>query len=409
MPTAYRIQGALDLERLELSFQKLISRHEALRTLFEIQGSHVIQRVMSRVSFRLEKEQLGSHNEVNQVIERFIQPFALNAAPLLRAKVLRLDLEDHILLLDMHHAISDGTSLGIILDELFKLYDGSELSPVALQYKDFSEWQHTKLEQGHFTAASDFWKKYLTGYHPVQLSPLQLDESTTSDHNGSHVRVEVPKALIEQMKITMNMEVTDYTILYSTYLVLLSQLTNQEDLIVGTYAFGRERPELQGIVGLFINSIPLRYRVHSDDTLTAMFQQVQEMMNLAFQHQYYPFERMLEDLEIPLTPGENPLFNTMFNLNNFIMPAADRKEGDYYISSYPCEWNYCEYDLYVTAQEMEEVYLIQFDYRTAMFEPQFMHILTKHYMSLLKQIAHDPNTIINELEDTNIAAKAVIH
>ncbi|MCM3126807.1 non-ribosomal peptide synthetase [Paenibacillus provencensis] len=409
MPTAYLIQGELNLNRLELSFQKLILRHEALRTSFELQGDHVVQRIRSRVRFQLEIEPLGSYSELSQVIKRFIQPFALDSASLLRAKILKLDRDEHILLLDMHHAISDGTSLGIILDELFKLYDGSELKSLELQYKDYSEWQHTKLEQGYFTAASDFWKSYLAGYRPVQLSPLQLEGTRASDHNGSHIRIEISKALIEQMKNSMNIEVTDYTIFYSTYLILLSQLTNEKDLIVGTYAFGRERAEVQEIVGLFINSIPLRYRVNTEDPMTDMFQKVQEMMNLALQHQHYPYEKMLEDLDIPLSPGENPLFNTMFNLNNFMLSALESKERDYCISSYPCEYDYCEYDIYVTAQELEEMYMIQFDYRTAIFEKQFMNKFTKHYMDLLKQIAYDPDTIINQLEHTNISTKAVIH
>lgn len=409
MPTAYLIQGELNLNRLELSLQKLILRHEALRTSFELQGDHVVQRIRSRVRFQLEIETLGSYSELSQVIKRFIQPFALDTDSLLRAKILKLDRDEHILLLDMHHAISDGTSLGIILDELFKLYDGSELKSLELQYKDYSEWQHTKLEQGYFTAASDFWKSYLAGYRPVQLSPLQLEGTRASDHNGSHVRIEISKALIEQMKNSMNIEVTDYTIFYSTYLILLSQLTNEKDLIVGTYAFGRERAEVQEIVGLFINSIPLRYRVNTEDPMTDMFQKVQEMMNLALQHQHYPYEKMLEDLDIPLSPGENPLFNTMFNLNNFMLSALESKERDYCISSYPCEYDYCEYDIYVTAQELEEMYMIQFDYRTAIFEKQFMNKFTKHYMDLLKQIAYDPDTIINQLEHTNISTKAVIH
>ncbi|UHA73332.1 non-ribosomal peptide synthetase [Paenibacillus sp. 481] len=401
MPMAFQIDGALHPERLQRSFQLLIARHEALRTSLEIQARQVVQRIHPVVHFELTREQAYSEAERVRIMTAFIEPFSSISPPLMRAKLLEVGWEKNVLLLDMHHAVSDGTSLGILLSELFQLYDGLELRPVPLQYKDYAVWQKDILDRGAFAESGSFWQQQLAGYQPFKL-PTDGTQIDLQNYEGDSVVTKIPKQWLYNIKNELgDPMVTDFAVLYSIYLLLLHQITDETDLVVGTYAFGRQRPELQETVGLFINTIPLRNRITVEDSYAEFVQQVQKRLIKAFEHQQYPFEKMLEDAEVPFDIDKKPLFDTMFNLNNFTVRPVETTSLQ--VSPYPYDWKFSEYDLYVTAQYFADEFIVQFDYRTTLFLTKTMNTFANRYVSLFEHIARNPYSQIYTLDNMTIS------
>ena len=198
---AFHIAGELDASKLEQAFKQTIARHEALRTSLKYREGQVVQIVHPKAEFRLPVQEVASEAELRDIMEAFIQPFAMSAPPLLRARLLRIGLMEHILLLDMHHTITDGTSVGIMLDELFRLYDGLELPAVTLQYKDYAVWKADRLARGQYDESAQYWKRMLQGYKPFTL-PVDYDDYDPLDHGGDIVATHIPDHLFEEIETT---------------------------------------------------------------------------------------------------------------------------------------------------------------------------------------------------------------
>ncbi|MFS0871455.1 amino acid adenylation domain-containing protein [Paenibacillus xylanilyticus] len=408
MPMAFHIKGRLQAKRLENSFRALIERHEALRTSLHNEGGQVVQRIHQRTPFDLIQENVESELDRIRIMESFIQPFNAARPPLLRAKLLHMGEEDHVLLMDMHHAISDGTSVGILMHELIQLYQGITLPLVQLQYKDYAVWQKDRLDRGGYAESQIFWKEVLRGYQPFTVSSERVSDKDIISYVGDQIVVKLPASHLVQIREKLHdSSLTDYAILFSVYLLTLHQKMERTDLIVGTYAFGRRRPELQDTVGLFINSIPLRNIISTGDTYNEYLLKLQANQIRAFEHQEYPYEKMLKDAGFSSAPDGDLLFDTMFNLNNF----ADRSVeiSDIQVSPFTYEWKFSEYEIYVTAQKVGEHFSIHFDYRVASFSREEMERFTDQYLRLFEHIVEKPYILIDQLNHMNPWKGSVIH
>ncbi|WP_458463651.1 amino acid adenylation domain-containing protein, partial [Paenibacillus sp.] len=408
MPMAFHIKGTLQVKRLKHSFKALIERHEALRTSLHQQKGQVVQHIHQEVHFELVQENVESEVDRIRIMESFIQPFNTALPPLLRAKLLVMGEEEYVLLMDMHHVISDGTSVGIIMNELFQLYEGITLPPVQLQYKDYAVWQKDRLDRRGYAESSGFWKEALQGYHPFAVSGEREGIQDINSYVGDQIVVKLPAGYLEQIREQLqDSSLTDYAILFSVYLLTLHQKTERTDLVVGTYAFGRGRPELQDTVGLFINSIPLRNTISTGDTYYEYLLKLQANQIQAFEHQEYPFEKMLEDAGFSSAPDGNLLFDTMFNLNNFADRSVEISEIQ--VSPFEYEWKFSEYEIYVTAQKTGEHFSIHFDYRVASFSREEMERFTDQYLNLFEHIVQQPHILIDQLNQMNHWKDSVIH
>ncbi|MGN7414456.1 amino acid adenylation domain-containing protein [Paenibacillus sp. SAF-068] len=408
MPMAFRIKGRLQAERLENSFRALIERHEALRTSLHKEEGQVVQCIHQQAHFDLIQKKVESESDRIRIMESFIQPFNTKLPPLLRAKLLHMGEEDHVLLMDMHHAISDGTSVGILMNELVQLYQGLTLPLVQLHYKDYAVWQKDRLDRGGYAESQIFWKETLQGYHPFTVRDERVSEEDITSYEGDQIVVKLPAGHLVQLREKLHdSSLTDYAILYSVYLLALHQKTERTDMIVGTYAFGRSRPELQDTVGLFINSIPLRNIISTGDTYYEYLLKLQANQIQAFDHQNYPFERMLEDAGFSSAPGGQLLFDTMFNLNNFVDRSVETSEIQ--IAPFKYEWKFSEYEIYVTAQKTGEHFSIHFDYRVASFSREEMEQFTNQYLRLFEHIVEKPHILIDQLNQINHWKDSVIH
>jgi len=395
MPAAAMIEGALDLEKLERAFSALISRHEALRTSFQSEDGTPRQVVHEHVPFHIEMlEARGRTNE--QVMKDFVRRFDLSEAPLFRIGLQTLGHNRHMLLFDMHHLISDGVSISIMLKELADIYGGNQLPELRIQYKDYAVWQAERAKEGYKKERA-YWKEVFSGELPVlQLLP-DYPRPQVQSFEGDRVSAKLPKMLRERLqKLAEKNGATLYMVLLSAYYTLLSKYSGQEDIIVGTPSAGRNHSDTEGLIGMFVNTLALRSSVKQDQTFVGLLGHVRKQVLDAFSHQDYPFEWLTEELNVPRDMSRHPIFDTMFSLQN----ASDGipEIGNLTLSLHETNFNIAKFDLTMQARETAEGIALDLDYCTKLFKRSTADRMLAHYVRLLESAAAQPDAKISEYD-----------
>ncbi|MDB5052662.1 MAG: lchAA, partial [Bacilli bacterium] len=257
MPAAVMIEGLIDIPRLEQSFRQLIHRHEALRTSFVTVDGVPMQKVDDQVAFQIVLTERGQES-LESTIASFVRPFNLSQAPLIRLGLVPLAEDKHVLLFDMHHLISDGVSIGIILDDLVRLYEGERLPGLRLQYKDYAAWQSRQMSSG-YPIEEKYWLERLSGELPVLQLLTDYPRPPVQNFEGDRVSIVLHKVLTEKLnRLAEKNGTTLYMVMLAAYYVLLANYTGEEDILVGTPVAGRNHADLEGIVGMFVNTLAIR-------------------------------------------------------------------------------------------------------------------------------------------------------
>jgi hypothetical protein len=264
IPLIMKLKGHFQPNVFENAFKTLINRHESLRTAFVTIDGEPVQKIEKEVKFKVGYEDLGKAH-VSERIKSFIRPFNVEMAPLFRVEFLKIDDEEHIMMLDMHHIISDGVSMGILMNELCDICNGIELSPLTIQYKDYSEWQKTSFEGNKIKKQEEYWHKIFEGDIPVLNMPTDFQRPQIQSNEGDSLGFEVDVDLMHQLKtLARENGVTMYMLLLAAYTALLSKYTGQEDIIVGSPIAGRSRAEFKKVIGMFINTLAMRNYPRAD-------------------------------------------------------------------------------------------------------------------------------------------------
>ncbi len=395
MPAAAMIEGALDREKLERAFSALISRHEALRTSFQSEDGTPRQVIGEHVPFHIEMiEARGRTNE--QVMKDFVRRFDLSEAPLFRIGLQTLGHNRHLLLFDMHHLISDGVSISIMLKELADIYGGNQLPELRIQYKDYAVWQAERAKEGYKKERA-YWKEVFSGELPVlQLLP-DYPRPQVQSFEGDRVSAKLPKMLRERLqKLAEKNGATLYMVLLSAYYTLLSKYSGQEDIIVGTPSAGRNHSDTEGLIGMFVNTLALRSSVKQDQTFAGLLGHVRKQVLDAFSHQDYPFEWLTEELNVPRDMSRHPIFDTMFSLQN----ASDGipEIGNLTLALHETNFNIAKFDLTMQARETAEGIALDLDYCTKLFKRSTADRMLAHYVRLLERAAAQPDAKISEYD-----------
>ena len=257
MPGIFTLDGSLDVDRLQGVFQNLIHRHESLRTSFSWVDVTPVQRVHANFPFQLNVIE-AEEAQIASEVEAFIRPFDLGQAPLLRAELVSYAPDRHILMLDMHHIISDGVSIQILLDEIAALYQGKELPSLRIQYKDYSAWQEKLFQSDMLQKQEDYWLNTLAGDLQVLQLPTDYPRPSKQYFDGSSLRFVIGRGPTTALrKLASESGATMYMVLLAMYQVLLSKYSGQEDIIVGSPIAGRPHADLQPIVGMFIDTLAI--------------------------------------------------------------------------------------------------------------------------------------------------------
>ncbi|MCY8068873.1 lichenysin non-ribosomal peptide synthetase LicA [Bacillus haynesii] len=403
MPAAAMLEGTLDLQRLEAAFQKLIDRHEALRTSFTVVNGEPRQIIHQTVQFRIEKVE-AEDKPVEQMAKSFVRRFDLAKAPLMRAGLVRLADGRHLLLFDMHHLVSDGVSISIILNELAALYKGQELPEPHLHYKDYAFWQRTQAQKG-FQKEEAYWQNVFAGELPVLQLMTDEPRPPVQSFEGDRVSAVLPKDVKEKLAVLAEQNgATLYMVMLSAYNMLLAKYSGQEDVIVGTPAAGRRHSDLEGIIGMFVNTLAIRSKVDPGSTFADFLHDIKKTVIDAFEHQDYPFERLAEKFGASRDLSRHPIFDTMFILQNAWedIPLL----GDLHLSIYETNFNIAKFDLTLQAKEEQGELILDLDYSTKLFKKDTAERMLKAYLNLLEDMMADPLRRIGEYsllteEETN--------
>ncbi|HEU4962331.1 MAG TPA: amino acid adenylation domain-containing protein [Bacilli bacterium] len=396
IPFAVILEGPLDQKRFDRAFQKLAERHEALRTSFTFANGVPVQKVHDRVVVPVERMQ-AKLEELDDVMQAFVRPFDLTQAPLLRVGLVELEADLHALLFDIHHIVSDGVSSNVMMTDFLALYRGQLLEPLRIQYKDFSIWQNEWLGSDAALTHRDFWVNLFRDGVPVLELPTDRPRREESRFEGDLVRFSIDGELRRALeRLGREKEVTLFMTLITAYQVLLFKYTGDTDFVIGTPVAGRSHPGLDRILGMFINTLPLRLQVDPEQTFASLLEDVRTTVLQAFEHQDYPLDLVVEALDAKVLPGRNPLMDTMFVLQN--VEPSGLKFGELTMQEYEFTNRTSKFDLSLIAYEGEEAMHFLLEYATALFDRETVETIAEHYANLLARIVENPETTIVNLD-----------
>lgn len=326
VPTAVRLVGQLSVTALEQTFNEIVRRHEALRTTFRMIDGEPVQVIAPILELSLSLVNLQIANKEAEVqrlaTEAFQQPFDLVKGPLLRVKLLQLGEAEHVLLLTMHHIIADGWSAGVLVRELRTLYTAfvsgqpSPLKDLPIQYADFTHWQRQWLQGEVLATQMNYWRQQLEGAAPSLDLPTDRTRLAIPTFRGARQSLMLPKELSEAIALLTAREgVTLFMTLLAAFQTLLHRYTGQEDILVGSPIANRNRSEVEGLIGFFVNSLVLRTDLSGNPTFRELLLRVREVALGAYAHQDLPFEKLVEELQLR-DLNRNPLFQVVFALQN---------------------------------------------------------------------------------------------
>jgi len=399
---AAHVRGPLDIVRCRTAFAALTRRHETLRTSFEIVGDTLAQKVMVEVEGFFDYED-SPGGIPEQLIAQFVRPFDLGTGPLFRVKVIRIGDEEHLLLLDMHHIITDGISLHILLREFAALYEGETLEPLRMQYKDYAIWQSKQRAVHH--EQERYWMDLFQGEIPVLNMPLDYPRPSSQSFKGDKISIQADRHLTKKlMQVTEETGTTLYMVLLAAYYVLLHKYTGQEDIIVGSPIAGRRHAELENIMGMFVNTLALRNFPNSGKTFRGFLAEVRENCLKAYENQECPFEQLVEKLQTSRDVSRNPLFDTMFVLQNMegYIPSLESVQ----MAVYPINNHISKFDLTLEATESEDGSIrLSLEFCIKLFTKDSMERLLQHYLNLLEQMASDVDLRLADMDMLTAAAR----
>ncbi|WP_273480580.1 non-ribosomal peptide synthetase, partial [Acetivibrio straminisolvens] len=399
MPLAFLVEGTVNPYRIRSAFKELVMRHEPMRTSFGIYNGEIVQKIHSEVDFDVDFIECNDKSP-DGVLRELVKPFNLEEAPLFRVTLIRLGNDKHILFMDMHHIISDGVSVAILVKEFGELYNGRKLSDLRIQYKDFSYWISKRLQDGALKKQEDFWFKTLEGDIPVLDMPLDFSRSDVRTFVGDTVEFNLGvetsallNALAQKQGITLN------SLLFSVYTALLHRYTGQEDIIIGSLSAGRNHPDLENMVGMFNNFLPIRTQINAAGTFEELMNSVNGELVKAYENQDYPYDMMVEKLSFRPELSRNPFFDTMLIFHNEIDRDISLKlEGlsfDLYkLNSHTSKLD-LKLDVYLDKTGSIECII---EYNTALFKKETIERLAKHFANITREVLQKPNKKISEIE-----------
>ncbi|MCK4259937.1 MAG: amino acid adenylation domain-containing protein, partial [Halanaerobiales bacterium] len=396
MPNITTIEGVLDRERLEEAFKVLVQRHESLRTSFVVVGEEVVRKVHPdldlRISFMEAKEE-----ELDRVVNEFIRPFDLGKAPLFRVGLIKYDNDKHLLMLDMHHIISDGASMNIFFKEFVQLYQGEDLPELKIQYKDYACWQHKLLKSEEIKKQEIYWLERFAGEIPVLNLPTDAPRSSVMSFEGDMMDFSIDKELADAFnEIASSKGATLYMALLGALNVLLSKYTGQDEIIIGSPVAGRRHADLENIIGIFVNTLVMRNELEVDKSFAQFLETVKENALDAFEHQDYQFEMLVEKLQLQRDLSRNPLFDIMFVLQN--TTTADVQMPGLKMHLYPFEYKLAQFDLIFNVFETSTGIHFNLDYSTKLFKRKTIERMTEHLVNIIHQVVKNPEIQISEIE-----------
>ncbi len=448
----------IDPQCLQEALRRLIQRHDILRTAFIWADNQPAQIIRPEVDFRLEiiesgnsKLKLASHEQVKPVLDQqaeacysdFARPFDLNQPPLFRACYIKLSDDRHRLIIDTHHIVFDGASWEILISELIRLYHAAALgnsSPSTssgqslekgadglsddeaprLQYKDYAEWQRQQLDTPALQVSADFWRRHLSGELPVLDMPADFPRPATPDYAGDWVTVAIDPMLAAKVRqLAKDQKTTLFMTLFAAYAAFLYKYTGQEEFIIGTFSAGRHSEELNDVIGMFVNTLPVRCHVSGAMTFVELLAEVKAVWQDIQPHAAYPFDLMPELIRYKRDPARNPLFDTAIvlqqdpavkksnNLAHTFEHASAKNLG------FDCQWREVKnpatlFDFHLEAVVTETGLTFNWQFSASLFKQETVVRFQNHWVQLLTAVVTQPGQPLRAADMLTAAEKETI-
>ncbi len=398
MPAAWIIEGDLEWERLENAVKELVRRHESLRTSFDLVDGELIQRIHEKVDYTIDYMEIGA-DKVKDRMRDFIKPFDLTKAPLFRVEVIASG-NENILLVDMHHTISDGLSDIILIREFAALYAGYALPELRLQYKDFAVWQNELFKTERFKKQREYWLERFTGEIPLLNIPTDRPRNSVKDIEGKSQSIVLDEDLTEKINELISRKgVTLYMFLLSVCNILLWKYSGQNDIIIGTPITGRFQADLENIIGVFINTLPMRNYPHGDKEFTEFLDEIKENTLAAYENQDYQFDMLVEELKLERASNRNPLFDVLLDIQNWESKNSDLvKLDDLKFKPAGFDFTMARFDLrFAVAEGINRIH-IGVDYKANLFEEETIANLLQNLYKIIETVVDNNDVRLNEIK-----------
>jgi amino acid adenylation domain-containing protein len=408
IPLVVELEGEPHLHRIEEAFRGLIQRHESLRTSFEMIGETPMQRVHEEVKFTMALKQAGDQ-AARGLLKEFIRPFDLSQTPLFRAGLIKTGNHKYILMVDMHHIISDALSNDILARELTALYSREELPLLDLCYKDYSEWQHKRRESRELIKQKNYWLNKFAGEIPILNLPTDYPRPATRISEGSRMNFNLERNETEALRrYAQEQGATLYMMLLAIYNILLAKISGQEDIIIGTVTSGRRHAELEYIIAMFVNTLPLRNYPGKNQTFKEFLKKVKKGTLTAFENQDYQFEELVEEIGAGKDPARHPLFDVAFSFLEMDGEEPE-KPGQLNIKHYEYKNKTSKFDLLLIGEELNNNLSLIFEFNTRLFHEETIEMAIGNFREIISSILGNIDIQLKNIEISNDLISAQSH
>ncbi|MGH3466781.1 MAG: non-ribosomal peptide synthetase, partial [Thermocrispum sp.] len=425
VPLSLRMRGTLDAAALTRALTEVTVRHECLRSRFrttEHGAASVVIEDPADVDVHVvdvsDEDASTRERRAREVISAEVtKPFDLGRDPLLRATLVRLAADDHVLLVATHHIVSDGWSTEIIADEVLTLYEGyargssPALPELELQYADYAEWHREQASAGALHASREYWRGQLADVSPLDL-PVDGVRGAELTYAGASHHFQLPRPVVDALReLAGSAGSTLHLAVLAGFQLLLSRHTGQHTFAVGSPIAGRQLPELERLVGFFVNMLPIRAEVSDNPRFADLLARTQDTALEAWSHQDLPFERLVQELDVAREPSRSPVFQTVFVMHDYLRPgswAADRRAADLSVHRFPFDSRTTRFDLELYAFESPHGLECMFVYNSDLFAPERIERMSGHLDTLLRSAVEQPDTPVGQLDMLTPAELAAI-
>jgi hypothetical protein len=416
IPGALVLSGDVNVAVLEQAITEVVRRHEALRTTFSSQDGHPLQVIGEPTMTVLPIIDLSAISERQEsearrlVLKEARRAFDLSQGPLLRSKLIRLSDREYVMTFTAHHIATDGWSMGVLVRELTALYEAyskGSISPIAelkTQYADYAYWQRKWMTGAVLEEGLRYWKRELNGELPVLDLGGKRPKPEVASYQGANQAYVMPVEIKEGIKSLSREEgATIYMTLLAAFGIFLHRYSGQEEMIIGTAVAGRARPETEGLIGVFINMLPIRVDLQGSPSYREALSRVREVILRGYAYQEVPIENIIDELKVERQARQAPLFQVAFGVQN--LPEEDTQLPNLELRPFSLDHDVARYDLTVWVEETAEGLRISWTYRTDIYDVVMITRMHKHFERLLLSIIKQPDMRINLIEMMTEAEK----
>ncbi|MCK4261229.1 MAG: amino acid adenylation domain-containing protein, partial [Halanaerobiales bacterium] len=392
MPAAIILEGELDLQKLEQAINELIERHEALRTSFELVNSEPVQKIHKKIDININYRETKEEN-LKDLAEQFIKPFDLSKAPLLRVTLIKFEAKKYLLLFDMHHIISDGVSLSIVIRDFEHLYQGKNMPQLRIQYKDYASWHNSLMESEIMEKMGKYWIEKMNNFTYTELPARSSDK----ENEGKRTQLVLDESITKRIdEFCKKHKVTKFAFVLAIFKLIIMKTINQKDITIGISVAGRRDEELENILGVFLNLLVIRTQIQKDAEFKEHLYNVRDNLMEAQEYQDYPYEHLYAKLKEELNFKENSLFSILFNYMPYQESNNEITLNEFTVKPYQIEEAQPKYGLTLYVNEGKDRMFLSAVFQSKLGESVIEHILNS-FKDVIEVVLDNEDILINQI------------